>query len=112
LTEGIRSPASAGAARRQGTDAQVPAARAVGRADRPAISARLRAAAAAQDRGGSRTAAFHHDRNRHRLPAARAGLKRQSFTVRTRRALPITLTEESAIAAAPTTGESRTPKNG
>ena len=37
---------------------------------------------------------------------------RQSFTPRRRAALAITLTEESAMAAAAMTGESRMPKNG
>ena len=49
--------AAARAACRQGADAQVPAARAVGRADRYAVSARLRARAAAQDREGPRAPA-------------------------------------------------------
>ena len=67
---------AAGAARRQGADPQVPARRAVGRADRRAISARLCAAAAAEDRSRSRAPAICPDRDRHRLPAARAGLSR------------------------------------
>lgn len=36
----------------------------------------------------------------------------QSWVVRNRSALPTTLTEESAIAAAPMTGESRIPNTG
>ena len=47
---------------------------AVGRADRRAIPARLRAPAAAEDRGRSRAPAVHPDRDRHRLSPARAGL--------------------------------------
>ena len=35
-----------------------------------------------------------------------------TFTVRSRSALPITLTDESAIAAAATTGDSSRPENG
>ena len=48
--QGVRPAAPARAARRQGAHPQVPAARALGRAHRHAISARLRAPAAAQDR--------------------------------------------------------------
>ena len=42
--------------------------------DRRAISARLRPPAPAEDRGRSGAAAIHPDRDRHRLPPARAGL--------------------------------------
>ena len=48
--------------------------RAVGRADRHAISARLRAAAAPQDRDRPRAPAVSPDRDRHRLSAAGARL--------------------------------------
>ena len=53
---------------------------AVGRADRSAIPARLRAAAAPEDRGRSRAPAVHHDRDRHRLPAA--GTRLRNIAVR------------------------------
>ena len=44
------------------------------RSGRPAISARLRPAAPAEDRDRPRAAAIHFDRNRHRLSVAGAGL--------------------------------------
>ena len=50
FAQGIRPAARAGAARRQGADPQIPARRAVGRSDGRPISARLCAAAPAEDR--------------------------------------------------------------
>ena len=49
--------------------------RAVGRADRHAVPARLRAAAAAEDRDRPRAPAVPPDRDRHRLSPARAGVR-------------------------------------
>ncbi len=89
--EGIRTAAPPGAARREGSDPQVPAQGAVGDADRCAVSARLCAPASPEDRKGLRAPAVHPHRDRHRLPAARAGLgKRGHCEERTRRSnLPL-----------------------
>src|SRR5262249_41682143 len=74
VAEGIRSLARAGAARRQGADASLPAEGAVGRTHRRTIFASLCPPAPPEDRGRSGAPAIRADRDRHRLSVAGAGL--------------------------------------
>ena len=64
----------AGRARRQGADPPVYSARGLGRRDGRAVSTHLYPGPAAEDRGRSRAAGAHPDRNRRRLSAASTGL--------------------------------------